>query len=188
LQAVRPSTSQRTRPQGPKKTSPAWPVDTRKRHLAKGVEFRARGVQGVRGHDVGRTELAEPRADAIFEFSRAREVPARAARPPERRSQDTCGPWPSRSRSPNQRPIIPRRRYARSSRARRPVAARGGRFGARRSSTGPRRRGGKLEAVRERRRCAGPSPPMHRRCGETAQLVAPRPSAGAGGRASDLPL
>lgn len=77
---------------------------------------------------------------------------------------------------------LPRRRYARSSRARRPVAARGGRFGARRSSTGPRRRGGKLEAVRERRRCAGPSPPMHRRCGETAQLVAPRPSAGAGGQ------
>ena len=105
LQAVRPSTSQRTRPQGPKKTSPAWPVDTRKRHLAKGVEFRARGVQGVRGHGIGRTKLAEPRADAIFEFSTSREVPARAARPPERGSQDTCGPWPSRNRSPNQRPI-----------------------------------------------------------------------------------
>jgi hypothetical protein len=59
---------------------------------------------------------------------------------------------------------LSRRRYARSSRARRPVAARGGRFGARRSSTGPRRRCAKPEAVGERRRCASPSPAACRGC------------------------
>ena len=129
LLAARPSRSHRSRPNGPKKTSPAWTVDTRKRRLAKGVDFRVRGVRGVRGHGVSRNELAEPRDGDVFSICTGREDPARRAQPSERGSRDMCGPSPSERWRPDARHIVPQRRLARTSLAGGSAAARGAGFG-----------------------------------------------------------
>ena len=129
LLAAGPSRSHRSRPNGPKKTSPAWTVDTRKRRLAKGVDFRVRGVRGVRGHGVSRNELAEPRDGDVFSICTGREDPARRAQPSERGSRDMCGPSPSERWRPDARHIVPQRRLARTSLAGGSAAARGAGFG-----------------------------------------------------------
>ena len=129
LLAAGPSRSHRSRPNGPKKTSPAWTVDTRKRRLAKGVDFRVRGVRGVRGHGVSRNELAEPRDGDVFSICTGREDPARRAQPSERGSRDMCGPSPSERWRLDARHIVPQRRLARTSLAGGSAAARGAGFG-----------------------------------------------------------